>query len=221
MVTKLRHAFTALPGGWGLLSPCNRLLKQCPLVVYFHQNEPLRLAISNCRTILWESTSRLTCCQELVARWMDFIGAVDASSHGTGGMIIGKLSECPPTVFCLQWPLDITTNVITESNLMGTLTNSDLELAGLVILWIMMKHVCTYLAEKRVALFSNNSPSVGWVQRMALRSSLVAEQLIWVLALHFNIQRFCPITMLHICGDQNSMSDIPSRLFSSKPKWHF
>jgi hypothetical protein len=26
MVAKLRHAFTALPEGWGLLSPCNRLL---------------------------------------------------------------------------------------------------------------------------------------------------------------------------------------------------
>ncbi len=36
VVAKLRYAFTALPGGWGLLSPCNRLLKQHPPVVYFH-----------------------------------------------------------------------------------------------------------------------------------------------------------------------------------------
>ena len=26
-IAKLQHAFTALPGGWGLLSPCNCLLK--------------------------------------------------------------------------------------------------------------------------------------------------------------------------------------------------
>jgi hypothetical protein len=138
-----------------------------------------------------------------------------------GGVILGELSECPPAVFCLQWPPDITANVIAKSNPTGTLINSDLELAGLVILWIMMEHVCTDLAEKRVALFSNNSPSVGWVQRMAMRSSLVMEQLIRVLALHFNIHRICPITMLHTCGDQNSMTDIPSRSFGSKPKWHF
>jgi hypothetical protein len=112
------------------------------------------------------------------------------------GDIIGKLSECPPTVFHLQWPPNITASIITESNLIGTLTNSDLELAGHVILWIMMVHVCTDLVEKRVALFSNNSPSVGWVQRMAVRSSLVAEQLIWVLALCFNLQHVCPITTL-------------------------
>jgi hypothetical protein len=54
-----------------------------------------------------------------------------------------------------------------------------------------------------------------------MRSSLVAEQLIWVLALHFNLQCVCPITTLHICGDQNYMTNIPSHSFGSKPKWHF
>jgi hypothetical protein len=136
-----------------------------------------------------------------MARWPDFVGVVNTSSHGVGGVIIDKLSECPPTVFYLQWPPDITASVIAELNPTGTITNSDLELAGLVILWIMMEHVCTDLVEKRVALFSNNSPYVGWVQRTAVRSSLVAEQLIGVLVLHFNIQRVCPITTLYICGD--------------------
>jgi hypothetical protein len=56
---------------------------------------------------------------------------------------------------------------------------------------------------------------------MACRSSLVAEQLIRVLTLRFNLQKVCPITTLHIAGDQNSMTDIPSRLFRSEHKWHF
>ena len=221
VIAKLRHAFTALPGGRGLLSPCNRLLKRRPPVVYFHRNEPLHAAISNCRTILRESTNRPTRCRELVAGWPDFIGVVDASSHGVGGVIIGELSECPPTVFRLQWPPDITANVISEATPEGTITNSDLELAGLVLLWLMMEHVCGPLAEKRIALFSDNSPTVSWVQRMACRSSLVAEQLIRVLALRFNIHKICPITTLHIAGDQNSMTDIPSRSFGSEQKWHF
>jgi len=75
--------------------------------------------------------------------------------------------------------------------------------------------------KKRVAIFSDNSPTVSWVQRMACRSSLVAKQLIRVLALRFNIHKVCPITTLHIAGDQNAMMDIPSRSFGSEPKWHF
>jgi hypothetical protein len=96
--------------------------------------------------------------------WPDFVGVVDASSHGVGGIIIGKLLECPPMVLRQQWPPDITANVKSESNPMSTITNLDLELAGLVILWLMMEHVCGSLAEKRVTFFSNNSPTVSWVQ---------------------------------------------------------
>ena len=85
----------------------------------------------------------------------------------------------------------------------------------------MMEHVCGPLAEKHIALFSDNSPIVSWVQRMACPSSLVAEQLIRVLALRFNIQKVCSITTLHTAGNQNSMTNIPSRLFGSEQKWHF
>ncbi len=84
----------------------------------------------------------------------------------------------------------------------------------------MMEHVCGPLTEKRIALFSDNSPTASWVQRMACRSSLVAEQLIRILALQFNLQKVCPITMLHIAGDQNLMTDIPSCSFGSEHKWH-
>ncbi len=85
----------------------------------------------------------------------------------------------------------------------------------------MMEHVCGPLAEKRITLFSDNSPTVSWVQRIACHSSLVAKQLIRVLALRFNLQKFCLITTLHIAGDQNSMTDIPSRSFGSEHKWNF
>jgi hypothetical protein len=153
VIAKVRHVFTALPGGRGLLSPCNRLLKKRPPVVY---NASLYELISNCRMIFRESTSRPTRCRELVAGWPDFIGVVDASSHGVGGVIIGELSECLPMVFRLQWPPDITANAKSEANPKGTITNSDLELAGLVLLWLMMEHVCGPLTEKRIALFSDN-----------------------------------------------------------------
>jgi hypothetical protein len=97
----------------------------------------------------------------------------------------------------------------------------DLEMAGLLLLWLMIEHVCSSLVEKRVALFSNNSPTVSWVQRMACRSSLIAEQLIRVLALRMNAQQSCPLMTLHIAGDKNTMTDIPSRSFGSNHKWHF
>ncbi len=96
---KLRHAFCALQGGKGLLSPCNWLLQKRPAIVYCHHNVPLLLAITDMQTILRESTTRPTRCKKLVTGWPDYVRVVDASSFGVGGVIIGKLLPCRLTIF--------------------------------------------------------------------------------------------------------------------------
>jgi hypothetical protein len=56
-------------------------------------------AIKDIRTILRETLVRPTFCKDLVAGWPNYIGIVDASSHGVGGVVLGELSGIPPTVF--------------------------------------------------------------------------------------------------------------------------
>ena len=90
----------------------------------------------------------------------------------------------------------------------------------MLLLWLVMESVCGSLKEKRVALFSDNSPTVGWVHCLATRGSMVSAHLIRALALRLKLNGTCPITPLHIAGEENSMTDIPSRSFGSKPKWH-
>ncbi len=133
------------------MSPCNRLLQKRPDIVYLHRNEPLFEAIKGMHTLLRESTTRPTRCKELVAGWPDYVGICDASSFGAGGIIIGELSPSRPTVFRLQRPPDVTESVVSDRNRRGKLTNSDLEMAGLLLLWLMIEHVCKSLTKKRVA----------------------------------------------------------------------
>jgi hypothetical protein len=122
---------------------------------------------------------------------------------------------CIPTVFRWEWPQEIK-----DLYHDGIITSSDLEMAGLLLLWLVMESVCGSLKEKRVALFSDNSPTVGWVRRLATWGSMVSAHLIRALALCLKLNRTCPITPLHIAGEENSMSNIPSRSFGSEPKWH-
>ena len=152
--------------------------------------------------------------------WPDFIGVKDASGHGVGGVIVGELLPCPPTVFRLQWPADISADIMSDKNPNGTITNSDLEMAGLLLLFCVMESVCGPLRERHVGLFSDNSPTVSWVRRMASRRSLVAEQLIRGLALRMKLCGVSPLTPFHIRGVYNSMTDIPSRSWGSNPAWH-
>ncbi len=197
--------------GRGLLSPCNKILQIKPLVVYLHQNPVLLAAICGCRTLLRESSDAPTRCRELVGGWPNYIGVCDALSHGVGGVVIGEGSPCTPT----EWLQEVKNLYHAK-----TITNSNLEMAGLLFLWLVIESVCGNLREKSVALFSDNSPTVEWVRRLATRGSLVSAHLIWALALRLKLNGTCPITPLHIAGEENTMTDIPSRSFGSNKNWH-
>ena len=156
-----------------------------------------------------------TKCAELVPGWPGFVGVKDASSHGVGGIVVGEREACVPTVFRAEWPDDIK-----AAFARGDITNSDLECAGLLLLWLVMEAVCPLKVGSRVALFSENSPTVGWVQRMASKRSKVAAQLIRALALRMKKRGAAPLTTLHISGVENAITDVPLRSFGSEPKWY-
>jgi hypothetical protein len=92
-------------------------------------------------------------------------------------------------------------------------------MASLLMLWLVIEGVCGQLQEKRITLFCNNSPSIGWATCLASKQSMVAEHLVQALAMYLKIQRACPLTPMHIEGKRNAIADILSRLFGSNPFW--
>jgi len=116
--------------------------------------------------------------------------------------VVGENAACTPTVFWWEWSQEVKTRY--HKNL---ITNSDLEMAGLLFLWLVMEAVCGNLREKNVALFSDNSPTVGWVWQLATRGSLVSAHLIRALALRLKLNGTCPLTPLHIAGEDTYGSE--------------
>jgi hypothetical protein len=195
--------------GASLLSPCNRILKQKPPFVYLNQNKQLLMAVEGCQTLLRESTKEPTHCRQLVTGCPDYISFVDTSGYGVGGVVIGELSPCVPTIFWWKWPPDVIKDIKTATNPAGHITNSDLEMAGLVLLWLTMEEVCGPLEEKRLTLFNNNSPTIGLATKLASKRSTVAEHLVQAIALRAK-QKACPFTPMHIAGKRMAIADIPS-----------
>ena len=92
-------------------------------------------------------------------------------------------------------------------------------MAGYLLLWLCLEGIAPNLAHKHIALFSDKSPSVSWVTKMASWTSRVAAQLVRALALRLNIQQTCPLTPVHIPGVKNALTDIPLRSFGSVKEW--
>ncbi len=73
-------------------------------------------------------------------------------------------------------------------------------MAGLLLLWLVMEKVCPDLMEKHVVLFSDNTPTVSWITRLASEKSRIAELLVRALALRLKMTHTCPLPPLHVIG---------------------
>ena len=113
-----------------------------------------------------------------------------------GAIIMGEGKACIPTVFCLAWPEDKK-----ELFHKGDIKNLDLEMAGLLMLYLVMEEFCPKLQADYVALFSDNSPTSGWVKCLAARVSLVAMQLVRALTLRLKKSGASLLIPLHITGE--------------------
>lgn len=133
--SKIRHAVTAIPAGKGMPSHCNDVMRTEPSFLYLNTNKELYDAINSIRSFLHESVSQPTKCKQLVIGHPHYIGIDDASGFGVGGVVLGELDAVVPTVFRLEWPQEIRDALVTRANPDGTITNSDLECAGLLLTW--------------------------------------------------------------------------------------
>jgi hypothetical protein len=82
----------------------------------------------------------------------DCIGYCDASAFGAGGVWLSGADPLPEKVWQLQWPRDITAAVVSGSNPTGKQTNSDLEMATVVLHLSTLESVVPSLRHKHILL---------------------------------------------------------------------
>ena len=213
LVGKLRHASLGIPAGKGLFTPINHALKGDPAFVKLPNNSDLKLALHDWLYLIKDVASRPTSTKELVVGEPDYLGYCDASGIGAGGVWFGVHAELDPIVWRVEFPHDIRDRLVSESNPTGDITNSDLELAGLVLHWLVLEYVVDDLRHKHVAMYCDNTPTVAWANRLASKNSKIAGRLLRALALRQRTRRASPLLSISIAGEDNVMADVASRSF--------
>ena len=209
LIGKLMHASIGLPMGKSLLSPAYAAMRNDP------QTIPLTSYIKQCLrdwiTLLHQLSSRPTDVRELITTAPTFVGYVDACAFGAGGVWFSGTSAIQPTVWRIKFPPYIIANLVSENNPKGKITNSDLEMAGLLCQWLVLECITPHsLKHNTIGIFSDNTPTVAWANKLSSSSSTVASYLIRALAIRLHVQQANTITT-HEAGITNQMADVTSR----------
>jgi hypothetical protein len=211
---RLQHAARILPAARAFFTPLNNALQGLPSFVGLSRHGEVRHALIDIAAVIRDLASRPTHVSELVEQTLDYTGYCDASAFGAGGVWFGGKKKLKPIVWRVQWPKDVTDAVVSDSNPHGRLTNSDLEMAGVLLQEAVLEATIglSAMASTQTAIGCDNSPAVAWTARMASRSaSPISYRLLRGLAMRQRHTRSAPPAVFHVAGIQNTMADVASR----------
>jgi len=208
---ELRSMILAIPGGRGFFSTLQTGFTQADKH-RIRLNAPMRDALRDLQHLAQDLGSRPTRLGEVVPDHPVAIGTADASGAGMGGTWLSPDPAFNPLVWRHTFPPHIQSKLVSTANPHGTITNSDLELAGQIAhLDVLAQH--SDCRERTVSILTDNIPARSWQRKGSTTTLGPAAYLLRLQALHQRHHRF-----LHqpdyIPGPANAMADDASRL------WH-
>ena len=169
----------------------------------------IRAQLHTFRALLADDSPALY--EELLAGTPLCVGACDAAKSGMGG--VWFLPDGRALLWRQPFPSQVQDRVVSWDNPRGTITNSDLELAGTIAHLEVLTSHCPSLAGETVQTFSDNTPAVYWQQKGSTTTGKAAAYLLQTSAFHQRQHRY-NVRHDHLPGDWNRMADDASRLFN-------
>ena len=215
IVGKLRHVALIMPGTKGMFSPINKALKGEPSMIGLGKESEVRAALLDLAVLVQDLCKRPTHVKELIPGDDHYTGYCDACATGAGGVWLSGEAGLRPIVWRVPFDHAISSQVVSDKNPRGRLTNSDLELAAVLMHYmILQQHV--NLRYVRAGVFSDNTPTVAWSKRMADKSQYpTAGRLLRGLAAMQRATRAGPLTVASVAGKTNDMADVSSRSYNT------
>jgi hypothetical protein len=163
--------------------------------------------------MVYDLAARPTHVKELVPGDDHFTGYCDASAAGAGGVWLSGEVNIQPIIWRVEFSTYITSQVVSNQNPRGTLTNSDLEMAAVLLHYMALQQEVD-LRYVQAGVWSDNTPTVAWTKRMADHSQApTAGRLLCGLAAFQRAVQAGPLTIGSIAGTDNDMANVASRSF--------
>ena len=180
-----------MPAGRGFLRPIDAALHNLKHWLPIHSNLALRTALSNFGILLCIIASQPSHCHKLVTNNPGYIGFCDASALGAGGIWFTGACPLHPTIWQVPWRNSIRAALVSFQNPCSTISNSDLEIAGLLFHYLVVEHLAL-LHHVHVATWCDNTPTVSWTNKLSASRSPITGCLTRALAMCIHISKDSP-----------------------------
>lgn len=220
---ELRSMSLALPGSRHIFSTMQNALSQ-KTGARVALNKGVHHALDDFRYMHSSISTRATRIAELVPLAPIAEGHHDASGKGAGGIWFPAEHAVPragfkagvPVLWRYEWPEYIVKRLITDENPNGTLTNSDLELAGgLLHLDGLAQTFDT--RERTILSKGDNLNTTFWERKGSTSTNKPPAYLLRLFGIHQRYHRYVP-RFDYISGPSNPVADALSRDFNLS--WH-
>ena len=215
---ELRSMQLALPGAKHLFSHMQLALSN-QKGTRIALKKGVHSAIADFNILLNDIASRPTRIAELIPLLASGVGHHDASGEGAGGVwfladhVTRRKGVSPhqPIVWRYEWPKSIKDELVTEDNPTGTISNSDLELAGGLLHLQALVQACD-ARERTMLSKTDNLAALFWQRKGSTSTDKASAHLLRLFGLHQRYHRYVP-RHDYLSGPSNPLADASSRLF--------
>ena len=210
-IGKCQHACLGIPGGTAFMGPLYRALHATKRAnkssVQIHPKSPQHRALMDLRTIFKLIGAKPIRCKQLIPGTPHYVGYTDACKYGAGGIWLSGTATLHPIVWRHKWPPEVVRRYE-----QGLITINDLEMAGLLLHYLLLEQLVP-MKDTHTAAWCDNTSAVAWVQRMNSKRSMVGQQLTRALAIRLIANQSSHLAALSIAGKDNDLADLASRSF--------
>ena len=214
---ELRSMSIALPGSRNLFSQMQHALTN-KLKGRVALNKGVHQALDDFRWLFNSIAERPTRIAELVPLLSSAEGHHDASGIGAGGIWFPSEHLVPrdgydnrPVWWRIKWPQYIIDRLVTSENPHGTISNSDLELAG-GLLHLEALAQTFDIRERTILSKTDNLNTLFWQRKGSATTEKVPAHLLRLFGIHQRFHRYVP-RHDYIPGESNPIADALSRDF--------
>lgn len=215
---ELRSMALAMPGSRNMFSHMQHALRH-KVKGRISLSKGVHQALSDFRWMAEDISNRPTRIAEIIPLPPSCLGDHDASGSGAGGawfpssQVNTRHNHAPDTAIAwrLQWPPDITAALVSSDNPNGTITNSDLELAGGLLHLDACVH-CFDVRERTILSRTDNLATLFWQRKGSSSLDSCPAHLLRLFGIHQRYHRYVP-RHDYLPGKSNLLGDHASRLF--------